>query len=221
MIEIQACDLSNATCTVYLHHFLLISYRNLPRLAGQRQGVSPGCRYRDYYVLNIDAFGCLRNVGILDYPDKYYDSLVTALAFRGDGGIFSRFLTFCIFRRHQVGFGTEHLKKDFRKYRYPGKRMRPDTTRRKLRLRRTYERKKAVSVPQSFHFLHPVVSVNTHVSASGGFFGCWWERIRCTIGTVETEQAFVLAQTCQQQRHGRSKIFVPTYVNSLQHCHLW
>jgi hypothetical protein len=45
---------------------------------------------------------------------QYYDSLVTTLAFLRDADIFGRFLTFCIFRRHQVGFGTEHLKNDIR-----------------------------------------------------------------------------------------------------------
>jgi hypothetical protein len=88
------------------------------RLNRHRACVSSGCRCRDY-------------------PDKDYDSLVTVLAFGGDADIFGCFLTFCIFRRHQAGFGAEHLKNNVRKYRYLGKSMRPDTTRWKPLSRRT------------------------------------------------------------------------------------
>jgi hypothetical protein len=66
-----------------------------------------------------------------------YDLLVIALAFLCDAGISNRFLTFCICRQYQAGFGTEHLKNGIRKYRYPGKRTRPDTKRRKPLFRRT------------------------------------------------------------------------------------
>jgi hypothetical protein len=79
-----------------------------------------------------------------------------------------RLPTFCIFRWHQFGFGTEHLKNDNRKCRYTGKRMRPDTTRRKPLFRRTYQRENAVTVPQPFHFLHPAASAFIRV------FSCWW-----------------------------------------------
>jgi hypothetical protein len=64
-------------------------------------------------------------------------------------GIFGRFLTFCIFRRHQVGIGTEHLKNDIRECFYPGKRRRPDTRRRKPLFRRTYQREKAIRTRHS------------------------------------------------------------------------
>jgi hypothetical protein len=82
----------------------------------------------------------------ISLPTNPVNSLVTALVFLQGAGIFDRVLTFCIFGRHQVGFGTQHLKNDIRKYRYPGKCIRPDTTRRKRLLRRMYQRKKAVSV---------------------------------------------------------------------------
>jgi hypothetical protein len=77
---------------------------------------------------------------------------------------------------------------------YPGKRMRPDTSRRRPLFRRTYQREKSISVPQPLHFLHPAAS------ASSRFFGCWWERMRRTIGNVNMKQACVLAQSCQHQR---------------------
>jgi hypothetical protein len=125
-----------------------------------------------------------------DYPDKDYDSLVTVLAFLRDADIFRRFLTFHIFRRHQAGFGTDHLKSGIRVRCYPGKRMRPDTTRLVCLFRRTYQSETAVSVPQAFHFLHPAAS------ASGRLFSCWWEQIRRTTVNVETKQACVLAQSC-------------------------
>jgi hypothetical protein len=115
---------------------------------------------------------------------KDYDSLATAHAFlrdaatetiltntvlrrsltrypayvSSDADILRCFLTSCIFRRHQAGFGTEHLKNDIRECCYPGKRTRPDTTRQKPIFRRTYQRAKAVSVPQTFYFLHPAAS---------------------------------------------------------------
>jgi hypothetical protein len=93
-----------------------------------------------------------------DYPDEDYDSLVAPLAFRRDAGIIRRFLTFCIFKRHQ------HLETDTRKYRYPGSRQNP-------LFRRTYQREKAIPVPQTFYFLHPAACV------SGRFMECWLDRI--------------------------------------------
>jgi hypothetical protein len=141
-----------------------------------------------------------------DYPDKDYDSLVTThafiralvttLAFVEDAGIFGRFLTLCSFGRHQAWFGTEHLKNDIRECRYAGKRTRPDTTIRKALFGRTYQREKAISVPHTFHFMHPATS------AFGRFFSRWWDRRRCTIYNLDTIQACVLAQSCQQQRQG-------------------
>jgi hypothetical protein len=103
---------------------------------------------------------------------KDYDSLVNAPAFLQDTGIVGSFLPFYIIIRRQAGLGTEHLKNDIRKYRYPGKRTRPDTTRRKPLFRRTYQREKAVSVPQTFHFLHPAAR------ASGRLFRCRGGKLR-------------------------------------------
>jgi hypothetical protein len=152
----------------------------------------------------------------LDYPNKDYDSLVTALEFRRDAGIFRRFLTFYTFRRHQAGFGTEHLKNDIREYRYPGKPTRPDSTRWKPFFRCTYQSEKSVSVPQPFHFLHQAAS------ASGRFFRSWWDPRRCITSKTDTKQACVLAhQSFLQQRHCRGKTWVPTKVYSLQRLDLW
>jgi hypothetical protein len=112
----------------------------------------PKERYRDYPVKDYDSTrhcACVStgyHCRCQDYPDKDYDSLVTALAFFRHAGIFGRFLTFCIFIRHQFGFRTEHLKNDIRECCYPGKRTRPDTSRPVGRFRRTYQREKAVSV---------------------------------------------------------------------------
>jgi hypothetical protein len=118
-----------------------------------------------------------------------------------------------IFRRHQAGFGTQHLKNAIRECCYPGKRMRPDATRRKPFFRRTYQREKAVSkavsVPQTIHFLHPAAD------ASGLFSRCWWDQISCTLFNVERKQARVLAQSCQQKRNGRAKTFAPIVVARL------
>jgi hypothetical protein len=160
------------------------------------QYVCAGCRYRDY-------------------PDTRLRSHVTALAFLENAGIFGHFLFICIFGRHQAGFGTEDIKNDIRKYSISGKRMRPDTSRRKHLFRRTYQREKAISVSQTFHFPHPAAS------ASGRFFSCWRDLIMLATGYVEAKQARVLAQSCQQQRHGRGKAFAPTNVNPLQHFDLW
>jgi hypothetical protein len=144
------------------------------RLSRYRAFVSSGCRYRNY-------------------PDKDYSSLVTVLAFLRDASIFGRFLlTLCIFTRHQVGFGTEHLKNDISECCYPGKRMRPDTPWRKPLFRCTYQRAKDVPVPQPFRFLHPVAH------ASGRVFRCWWDRRRCATGNMKTKQACILVQSCQQ-----------------------
>jgi hypothetical protein len=38
----------------------------------------------------------------VDHPDKDYDSLVIVLALLRDAGLFGRFFTFRIFRRHHV-----------------------------------------------------------------------------------------------------------------------
>jgi hypothetical protein len=103
------------------------------------------------------------------FPDKGYNSLVAAFAFVRDAGIYVRFLTFCICRWHQAGFGAEHIKNGIRKCCCQGKRTRPDTTRRKALFGRTYHREKAVSVPLTFHFLHPAAR------ASSRFIVCWWD----------------------------------------------
>jgi hypothetical protein len=69
-------------------------------------------------------------------------------------------------RRHQGGFGTEHLKNDIREYGYPGKYMRPDTKRWKPLFWHTYQMAKAVPV----------------ASASGRVFR-WW-RVLVRPGTI-------------------------------------
>jgi hypothetical protein len=150
---------------MYLFPISPQSYRDLcirtKTKTGSRAWFSSGCRYRDY-------------------PDKDYDSYVTALAFLRDADIFGCFLTFRIFRRHQFGFGTKHLKNDIRECCYSGKRMRPDTMRRLRLFRRTYQRENAVSATQTLHFLHP------GASSSGRFLSCWWGRRRRTASHVET-----------------------------------
>ena len=74
---------------------------------------------------------------------------------------------------------------------------------------------KAVPVPQTFHVLHPAASASSH------FFTCWWGPTRCTTCNMETKQARVLAQSYQQQRHGRGRTWAPIQINSLQHFDLW
>jgi hypothetical protein len=68
-----------------------------------------------------------------NYPDKEYTSLVTALAFLRDAGIFGRFL---IFKRHQ--FGTEMTSERV-------------ATRGSAR---------GQTPSQTLHFLHPAASVS-------------------------------------------------------------
>jgi hypothetical protein len=153
-----------------------------------------------------------------DYPGKDYDSLATTHAFLRDTILTQtttyssprlRFVgtpvslaapLYCICRRHQSGFGTEHLKNDIRECCYPGKRTRPDTARPVCLFRRTYQREKAVSVSQTFHFLHPAAR------ASSRFFSCWRDRRRCTFCNVKTKQACVKAWLRQDLCTNRSHV---------------
>jgi hypothetical protein len=120
-----------------------------------------------------------------DSPDKDYDSLVNTQPRYHCWPL--PYLLYLSSEDAKLGFRTEYLKNDIRECRYPGKPMRPDTTRRKALFRGTYQREKAVSIPQTFQFLHPATR------ASGRVFSCWWDRRRCTTSKVKTEQACVLA----------------------------
>jgi hypothetical protein len=105
-------------------HYLLVIVRYSSSVANiiLLTPVSTGCRHVPCEFIIWSRIPVSRNVAIMlnhYIPSNGPDSLVTTLAFLRDAGIFGRFLTSRIFRRYQVGFGTEHLKNDIRKCRYP------------------------------------------------------------------------------------------------------
>ena len=128
-----------------------------------------------------------------DYPDEDYDSLATTHAFLRDAAAetsMTKTTTHSSPRLRLPGtpvslatapslawYGAP--KSDIRECCYPGKRTRPDTTMRKPIFRRTHQSEKAVSVPQTFHFLNPAASV------SGRVFRRWWNWRRRTTGNLK------------------------------------